>query len=150
MNTRRRNPSLFGRTGGKDMLTMIGGGLVGVTVTKMLPTYLPSSITSMLPAGGFTAVIVSAASAWIAGWAAGKVNKEFGDAVLFGGLMQAGSVALNAFIPSVGSTFSLGDLIAGNYVVPQNPIRAAMSMPVAMPAARGNTGMGAAAFPRPF
>lgn len=144
---RRRNPSMFGATGGRSMLTMIGGGLVGVAAAKMLPRYLPSSITGALGSGGIMAVLISGASAWVASWAAHKVSEQFGNAVLFGGLMQTGSVALNTFLPSVGGQFSLGDLIAGNFVVPQNPIRSAMGGPSM---AMVKSGMGAAAFPRPF
>lgn len=120
----RRNPAIFGRSGGKDILKMIGGGLVGVTVTKLIPGFIPASITSTLGSGSVMAVIISGVSAWVAGFLAAKVDKEFGDAVMFGGFMQTGSVALNAFLPSVGGTFSLGDLVDGNFVVPQNPIRA--------------------------
>lgn len=143
--SRRRNPGLFGQSGGKSMLTMVGGGLVGVTVTKMLPRYLPSSLVGALGSGGIMAVLLSGASAWVAGWAASKVNRQFGEAVLFGGLMQTGSVALNTFLPNIGGQFSLGDLIAGNFVVPQNPIRSAMGGGAMAP-----SGMGSAAFPRAF
>lgn len=145
MNSRRRrNPQLFGRSSPKDLLTLVGGGLVGVTVTKMIPSYVPSSITSMIPSGGIGAVLISGVSAFAAGWLAGKVNKEFGEAVLFGGLMQTGSVALNAFLPSVGGTFSLGDLINGNYVVPQNPIMAGNAMAVSSAVSRGMSAYGPA------
>ena len=148
---RRRNPTLFGRTSPKDMLTMIGGGLVGVTATKLVAGYASSALSSTLSSigsGGFISVVVSGVSAFIAGWAAGKVNKEFGDAVLFGGLMQTGSVAINAFLPSsISGQFSLGDLVNGNFVVPQNPIRAAQMAGMAAAAAAAapiKSGMGAA------
>ena len=144
MNRRHhRNPAIFGRSGGKDLMKMIGGGMVGVTVTKMIPGLIPASITSTLGSGSIMAVLVSIASAWVAGFLAAKVDKEFGDAVMFGGLMQAGSVALNAFLPSVGGTFSLGDLVDGNYVVPQNPIRAA-GMGMGAPIARMQSAYGSA------
>ena len=102
---------------------MIGGGLVGVTLAKMIPRYIPSSLTSTLGSGGgFMPVIISGISAWLAGWLIGKMDREFGEAVMFGGFMQTGSLALNTFLPSVGGQFSLGDLLNGNYVVPQNPL----------------------------
>jgi hypothetical protein len=134
------------------MLTMIGGGLVGVTATKLVAGYASSAFSSTLSSigsGGFVSVIVSGVSAFLAGWAASKVNREFGDAVLFGGLMQTGSVAINAFLPSsIAGQFSLGDLINGNFVVPQNPIRAAqmagMAAAAAAAAAPAKSGMGAA------
>lgn len=103
---------------------MMGAGvLAGVTVTKMIPKYIPASIVSSVGGGNIMAVLISAVSAWVTGYALGKVNKEFGEAAMLGGMAQTFSVALNAFLPSVGGTFSLGDLVNGNFVVPQNPLR---------------------------
>lgn len=140
----RRNPALFGRSAPKDLLKMVGGGLVGVTAAKMIPRYIPSSLTSSFGSGGFMAVIISGASAWAAGFLASKIDKEFGEAVLFGGLMQTGSVALNTFLPSFGGQFSLGDLVNGNFVVPQNPIMAGNPMAVSSASARGMSAYGPA------
>jgi hypothetical protein len=127
------------------LLKMIGGGLLGVTATKMIPSYIPSSLTSSFGSGGFMAVLISGASAWAAGFVAGKIDKELGEAVLFGGLMQTGSVALNTFLPSIGGQFSLGDLVNGNFVVPQNPIMAGNPMAMAgSAAARGMSAYGPA------
>ena len=100
---------------------MIGGGLIGVTITKMIPRYIPAQLTSALPAGGFMTVIISGLSAWLGGWLIGMMDRELGEAAMFGGFMQTGSVALNAFLPQIGGTFSLGDLVNGSFVVPQNP-----------------------------
>lgn len=120
---RHRNPALFGRSSPKDLLKMIGGGLIGVTLTKMVPSYIAKSgLTSSLPQGGFMNVLISAISAWLGGYLIGKFDKELGEAAMFGGFMQTGSVALNTFLPSVGGTFSLGDLVDGHFVVPQNPL----------------------------
>jgi hypothetical protein len=146
---RRRNPAIFGQSSPSALFKMVGGGLVGVTVTKMIPAYIPASITSTLGSGSFMAIAVSAASAFAAGFLAKKfMGTEFGDAVLFGGLMQTGSVALNALLPaSISGQFSLGDLVNGNFVVPQNPIRAAQMAQVAAAAAAAapiKPGMGAA------
>ena len=122
----RRNPAIFGQTGGKNLLMMVGGGLVGVAATKFLPTLLPASLTSSLGSSPIIGVLLTGAGAFVASWLARKVSPSFGDAVLFGGLMQAGSVALTAFAPSSLSSqlalSGLGDIIPGNYVVPQNPI----------------------------
>jgi hypothetical protein len=72
-----------------------------------------------------------------------KGDPVLGDAVLFGGLMQAGSVALNSFLPSVGGVIGLqglgmgvGDIVSGRFPVPQNPIMAGQrQMSIAAPAA---------------
>ncbi len=132
---RRRNP-VFGMSGGKNMLTMVAGGLVGVAATKFLPTMLPSSITASFGSGPFMGVIITAAGAFAAGWIAKRfMPGAFADAVLFGGLMQTASVALTAFAPpSLASRLALsglGDIMPGNFVVPQNPVtsRAVVAMP---------------------
>lgn len=121
--SRSRNP--FGMSG-QDLLKTSGGILVGVTVTKMIPKYIPASIVSSVGSGAVMAVVISAASAWIAGFLLKKVDAKFGEAAMWGGFAQTISVGLNAFLPSVGGTFSLGDLVNGNFVVPQNPIMAGM------------------------
>jgi hypothetical protein len=122
---------------------MVGGGLVGVAATKYLPTLLPSSITAGLGGGPIMSVLITGAGAFAAGWLARKfVGGSFGDAVLFGGLMQAGSAALNAFAPpALAGRLALngvGDIVPGWYPVPQNPIT---SRQMVMPPA-GGTGMG--------
>lgn len=134
---RRRNP-VFGMSGGKNMLTMVAGGLVGVAATKFLPTLLPANITGSLGGGAFMGVLVTAAGAFAAGWIAKRFAPgAFADAVMFGGLMQTASVALTAFAPSTLSSrlalSGLGDIMPGNFVVPQNPVtsRAVIPMPVA-------------------
>lgn len=141
--SRRRNPA-FG-IGGKDLLTMVGGGLIGVAATKYLPTLLPSSITSGLGGGALMSVAISGAGAFAAGWLARKfVGEAFGKAVFFGGLMQAGSALLNAIAPaSISSKLALsgvGDIVPGWYAVPQNPITS--RAPMAIAAAGSGTGMG--------
>lgn len=122
---------------------MVGGGLVGVAATKYLPTLLPSSITSGLGGGAIMSLLVTGAGAFAAGWLARRfVGGAFGDAVLFGGLMQVGSSALTAFAPpALASRLALsglGEIVPGSFVVPQNPIKD--YRPPAPPA--GGTGMG--------
>jgi len=128
-STRRRNPALFGRSmSTTQMGQAIIGGLVGVTATKMITAQLPANIVS----GPFMRVVASGFAAFVAGWLAGRVSQPFGDAVTFGGLMQTGSLALNAIVPTIGSQIGLrgglGELVAGHFVVPQNPLS-----PYAMP-----------------
>lgn len=131
-NRRRghRNPQLFGSSlGSKNTLMILGGGLAGVAATKFIPTILPASITATLGNNAFVPFIISAVSAFAAWWLASKVNAPFGEGVLFGGLMQTASVGLNAFLPglTIGGVpialSGLADLVNGNFVVPQNPLR---------------------------
>jgi hypothetical protein len=142
MHRRRRNPAaVFGTSAftGKG-LQLIGGGLLGVAAAKFIPTLIPAT----LQMGGsmIARVVITGASAWAASLLAGKipgVGAGFADAVFFGGLMQTGSVALNALLPGfrIGgvpiSLSGMGELVPGQYSVPQNPIR---SLPAAPAQAR--------------
>lgn len=111
---RHRNPVSF--SGVRDTAMSVAAGLVGVTVTKMVPGLL-SGLTAGSP---MMNVFVSAATAWGAGFLATKMlGSQIGHAVAFGGYMQAGSVALNAFLPSVGSVIGLSGLRG---LVPSNDI----------------------------
>jgi hypothetical protein len=120
--------SLFGSSGSKDVLSMIGGGLVGVAAAKFIPKTIGSSLGSITGGmGQYGGLVLTGLSAWIAGWAASKfVGEKFGSAVLFGGLMQTGSVAINLFVPGFqvgGVPLALGELVPGQFTVPQNPLR---------------------------
>lgn len=134
MRRQRRNPELFGhRVGSLNSVTMVFGGLIGVTAAKLLPTFLPASFIS----SPIMRVVTTGASAFVAGMIAGKVAPGMASAVLFGGLMQTVSVGLNVFVPSIGSSIGLsgrrgmGDLVPGQFTVPQNPIYP--GIPPAMP-----------------
>lgn len=139
---RRRNPAaVFGaRIFGKEGLTVVAGGLLGVAAAKFIPTLVPAA----LQMGGSTIarVAITGASAWVASIAASKipgVGDKFADAVLFGGLMQTGSVALNALLPGfrIGGVpvalSGMGELMPASFPVPQNPVR---SLPAAPAQAR--------------
>jgi hypothetical protein len=124
---------------------IIGGGFVGLIGTKFIPTLLPATLTGSVGTSTAGQFVISLASALAVGWAAGKfVNPAFGNGAMFGGIIQAVSVGLNAFLPSVYTSLGigLGDLMPGSFAVPQNPIRAGMqprqiAAPVAKPAATG-------------
>jgi hypothetical protein len=127
---RRRNPlpSFFGATGTKGLGTTLAGGLLGVAAAKLLPGLVPAGLIPIT--GIWPRVIVTGVAAWAAGTAATKfVGKPFGDAVFFGGLMQTGSMVLNAVLPNfrVGGVplalSGLGELVPGQFPVPQNPLR---------------------------
>lgn len=134
-------PELFGSPlFGKDSLELLGGGLVGVSAAKFIPTLLPASITGGIISSSIGRVVVSGISAVVGGWAGSKVSPKFGQGMLFGGLMQTFSVALNAFLPSLYSQLNpqlgrLGDLMDGGFTVPQNPLRVPYpGAPMAIPA----------------
>lgn len=142
----RRNPNLFGSAlGSKASLMILGGGLAGVAAVKFIPTLIPTSLTSTLGTSSFAPFLISGVSALAAWWLASKINQPFSEGVLFGGLMQTASVALNAFLPnfSIGgipiALSGFGDLVAGNFVVPQNPLRPRqMNAPAGMLAPSGS------------
>jgi hypothetical protein len=121
---------------------LFGGGLVGVAAAKFVPTLLPAGLQSTLGSSTIMKVVTTGAAAIAAGWLASKLSQPFGEGVLFGGLMQTGSVALNAFLPGfqiAGVPLGLsgfGELMPGQFAVPQNPIRAAIPPP-APPAGAG-------------
>lgn len=124
---RRSNPALFGGAlTGRRTLTLVGGGLLGVAAAKFIPTIGP--ISSLAGGSNVMRVVVTGASAFVAGWAAGKLDATLGDAVLFGGLMQTGSVALNALLPGfrIGGIplglSGMAELMPGQFPVPQNPL----------------------------
>ena len=140
---RRRNPSLFGlNVGGSQMAQAVLGGLLGVAAAKFIPSAIPISFGG----GNVVRTLISGISAFIAGWAGQKfVGKPFGDAVLFGGLMQTGSVALNAFLPMVGQHLALsgmGEFVqTDGFSVPQNSVLAAPMAPIPTGARVGVNGL---------
>jgi hypothetical protein len=142
-----RNPNLFGSAlGSKSTLKIIGGGLVGVAAAKFIPQILPTSLTSTLTGNPFGQMLITGACAVGAGWIAGKLDTQFGDGVLFGGLMQTASVGLNAFLPNFtigGVPIALGDLVQGQFAVPQNPLRQRGGQ-AALPAGTASSAMPAA------
>ncbi len=123
---RSRNPIFFGSQASMSkMAEYVAGGLIGVAVNKAVLPMLPASLTGSNLMATATAVGVALAEWWVAG----MLSKDFGAAVGFGGLMNAGSQALNAFVPQVGSFVSLsgyrggvGDFVPARFSVPQNPV----------------------------
>lgn len=121
---RRLNPFAIN----KGSVTMVAGGLVGVAATKIIAKFIPTSLTASL--GQFGPVVTNTAAALIAGYAAQKfMPGSFGEGVMFGGLMQAGSTLINTIAPNLRiadypiALQGMGDLVAGQFVVPQNPLR---------------------------
>jgi hypothetical protein len=140
MNGRRRRNPMFGQSGAKNYAVMIGGGLVGVAAAKYIPTLIPSSITASLGTSPIMAIVVAGAGAFAAGYLAKRfVGSDFGDAVLFGGLMQTGSLILSAFAPAPLNTAlalsGLGDIMPGWFAVPQNSVTNRQQVAV-MPSAK--------------
>lgn len=121
----RRNPHFFGaQVSFGKLAEYIAGGLIGVTVNKAVLPMLPATVTSSNIFSSVAAVAIAIAEWWVGGF----IDKDFGAAVGFGGLMNAGSQILNAFVPSVGTVVSLsgrrgtGDFVPGLFAVPQNPV----------------------------
>jgi hypothetical protein len=147
-NTRRRsrsNPDFFGGSlTSKQSLMILAGGFAGLIGAKFIPTLLPATLTGSIGTSTAGQFAISLAAAVAVGWAAGRfVSPAFGNGAMFGGLIQATSVGLNAFLPSVYSSLGigLGDLLPGSFAVPQNPIRAGMQpRRIAAPAAPAQGG----------
>ena len=121
----RRNPAFFGtQATPMKMATYLAGGLIGVTINRAVLPMLPASITG----NNFFSVLAAFGLALAEWWVASMVNKDFGSAVGFGALMQAGSTALDTFLPSVGGTIGLsgrrgtGDFVNARFTIPENPI----------------------------
>lgn len=107
------------------MVEAVGGGLLGMAGVKMIPGFLPGSLTSI--GGSYAPILVSLASAFGLKWVAEKIRRGgFSDAVFFGALIQTGSTALSIIAPGAFSVLGLGDLTPARFPVPQNPIRAAL------------------------
>lgn len=150
MNGRRRRNPMFGQSGAKSYAIMIGGGLVGVAAAKYIPTLIPSSITASLGTSPIMAIVVAGAGAFAAGWLAKRFGgNDFGDAVLFGGLMQTGSLILSAFAPAPLNTAlalsGLGDIMPGWFAVPQNSVTNRAPMAI-MPSKSGVSGFAPGGF----
>lgn len=130
---RRRNPmpSLGGtRAFSGEGLKMIAGGLVGVTATKFIANMLPAAIKA--PLGTFGPVVANGIGAFIAGYIGNRfLGGSFGSGILFGGLMQTGSTLINTISPGLKfgdypiGISGLGELVPGQFSVPQNPLRLA-------------------------
>jgi hypothetical protein len=119
----KRNPQFFGtHTTPVRVAEYVIAGLVGVTVNRAILAALPASITSNnLYATG--AALAIGVAQW---WGGSMLSKDLGSAFGFGGLMNAVSQGLNAFIPSVGSVVSLsgrgqGDFVPATYTIPPQP-----------------------------
>ena len=129
-NPRRRNPA-FGHKG-VGLAKAVAAGLAGMAASKFLPTLVPAGlITSNL-----MRTVATAASAFAAQMVAKAIGQPeaISDAVLFGGLMQTGSVALNAFLPGIAQSLGLSGIMDANWSIPENPLRA-IPAPVLPPAA---------------
>jgi hypothetical protein len=114
------------------MAKAVTAGLAGMAAAKFLPTLVPTSIIN----SNLMRTVATAASAFVAQMIAKAVVKDpaISDAVLFGGLMQTGSTALNAFLPGIAASLGLSGIMDANWSIPENPLRA-MPAPILPPAA---------------
>ena len=153
-----KNPEMFGiRMQPVQLGKAIGGALVGVALCKLIPPYLPKPLMNSRP----LQILVTGGLAFGAGMGAKQADPVFGDGILFGGLMQTVSVALNTYLPEFGGRLALsgkrrpgvGYLTEGEFASPENPIRRAMeARQQANAAAMPQLAVAGIrkAFPRPF
>jgi len=129
----RRNPSVFGSSSGKDLATIGGGIILGVSAAKLIPPMFDTALGEMassLPAK----IVITGVVAFGVGAAAKKfMPGPLGDAIIAGGLAQTASMALNALLPATfpyRSSLTLngvGDFAPtprGVLTVPWNPVGA--------------------------
>lgn len=135
---RRRNPSVYGsRIGSPGSFKMVLGGLLGIAAVKVAAKFVPVSFRM---GGGIGDTLITGGLAVGIGMLATKfLGAPMGDALMFGGLMYAGSILLNTFVPGFRvmdvplALSGLGDFSPARFAVPQNPISAGMQL--AAPAA---------------
>ena len=135
MNPRRRSNPAFGLKG-KGMATAVVAGLAGMAAAKFIPTLIPGGFIQ----GNLMRTVATGASAFAAQMIAKAVGQpeHISDAVLFGGLIQTGSVALNAFLPGIAQSLGLSGIMDANWSIPENPLRA---MPAPAPAPANVSGL---------
>ena len=109
------------------MAKAVTAGLAGMAAAKFLPTLVPGNLIQ----GNLMRTVATGASAFVAQMIAKAVVKDpaISDAVLFGGLMQTGSVALNAFLPGIAASLGLSGIMDANWSIPENPLRAIPAPP---------------------
>jgi hypothetical protein len=133
MNVRRRrsrNPVMRRRShnptgsGVMKLVENTAAALVGLGTNNLAMTALSGTGITSNPT---LAVFVSAAIAVASGYAVSKWDKEAGLFVGIGSMMGAGQLAINTWLPSVGSSIGLsgrgmGDFVGGRFAVPENPV----------------------------
>lgn len=139
MSRRRRNPSVYGsRIGSVGSLKVVLAGLAGVAAVKIAGRFVPGQLRQF---GGLGDAAITGALAIGAGMLATKFfGAQVGEAVTFGGLMMAGSVALNTVAPNFRvmevplalsgyGNNGMGMWMPARFPVPQNPITAGYVAP---------------------
>lgn len=103
------------------MTKAVIAGMAGMAVAKFLPTVIPGNLVQ----GNIMRVVATGASAFVAQALAKavKMDASISDAVLFGGLIQTGSVALNSFLPGLAGSLGLSGIMDGNWTIPENPLK---------------------------
>jgi hypothetical protein len=128
------------------MAKAVVSGLAGVAAAKFLPTLIPSQYMT----GNLVRTAATGVSAFVAQQVAKWITKDpvINEAVLFGGLMQTGSTALNAFLPGLASQLGLSGIVDAHWTIPENPLR---QLPVAATTApSGDARMGVAGLARAY
>lgn len=116
---RRSNPSIGG-VSGKGVLELVGGGLAGVALGRIAPSFLPAALVSnpLFAAGSVAAI------GYFAGMLAGKmgVSRNLADGITYGSWMEAGSMLITNFLP--GLNLGLGVFTPAAFNEPDNPVLA--------------------------
>lgn len=118
-HTRRSNPSIGG-VSGKGVVELVGGGLAGVALGRVAPSFLPAALVSnpLFAAGSVAAV------GYFAGILAAKmgVSRNIADGLTYGAWMEAGSMLITNFMP--GLNLGLGVFTPAQFNEPDNPVLA--------------------------
>jgi hypothetical protein len=113
------NP-ILGRSGVVNIGKMVGGVVIGLTVAKAVPRFMPATLSP------WVSVLAAGVTAWGASLAARKYLKDatWGDSVLLGGLAGAGFIGLGLLLPaSIGQPLGLGETVpSARFNIPQNPV----------------------------
>lgn len=100
----------------KSAVKILLGGLLGVAGTKMATPLLANAV-NLDTSSNVTKTAATAAVAFAGGKAAEAIDKEIGLGYQFGAYMHTFSLALNTFVPQVGSKIALnGGRGVGRYV----------------------------------
>ena len=116
MRRRKGNPTRLGGSSIMKRLEKVAAGIASMGLNNVILAQLPATVTSSTA----FSVGASAAIALASGYLVRMWDKEIGDAVEFGGLMNSAKLAFDAM--GVSPSIGLGDFVSGKFAVPQNPI----------------------------
>lgn len=115
----KRNPSIAGVSGMKNVGELLLGGVGGVIIASVTPGFLPGVMT--------TNPVFSAIGVGVVGWAAGMAvakmgNKNVGDGVMFGAWLSAAKDLITNFVPGLPGLTGMGMFVPAQFNEPDNPV----------------------------